>query len=337
MENRANYTLVGGFVLAVIFVGIAFVVWLAGVELKQERTLYQIYFRGSVAGLSEGSTVRLRGVPVGTVTRIAIDPANVEIIEVTVAIRPGTPIKTDTVASLAAQGITGLVHVNLTGGSNAAPPLTPRDGRRYAVIASVQSTLDRLVEEAPNMIATANTIALQTAKLFSDENIARVGRILDHAENVAAGVAAQRGQIEPFLGEARLALETVQWLVLDARDSIGRLEKDTAGTLGDARTLMRGTERIVTGLQPSVADLRQGAQSLARLSRELEGIVQDGSAPTRSFLEGGLYEFSQFVVEARQLVAALQRLSLLFERDPARFMFGDQSRGFDPARQAPAP
>jgi hypothetical protein len=65
--------------------------------------------------------------------------------------------------------------------------------------------------------------------------------------------------------------------------------------------------------------------------------VQDGSAPTRSFLEGGLYEFSQFVVEARQLVAALQRLSLLFERDPARFMFGDQSRGFDPARQAPAP
>jgi phospholipid/cholesterol/gamma-HCH transport system substrate-binding protein len=337
MENRANYTLVGGFVLAVMLVGLAFVVWLARVELKEERTLYQIYFRGSVAGLSEGSTVRLRGVPVGTVTRIAISPSNVEIIEVTVAIKPGTPIKTDTIASLAAQGITGLAYVNLTGGSNAAPALMPRDGQRLAIIAAVQSTLDRLVEEAPNIIATTNAIAAQAAKLLSDDNIARVGRILGHAETVAATVAGQSDQIAPFFGEARIALETMQWLALDARDALGRLEADASGALGDARSLMRGSERLVAGLQPSVADLRQGAQSLARLSAAVDGLVQDGAAPTRNFLENGLYEFSQFVVEARQLVAALQRLSLQFERDPARFIFGDQSRGFDPARKESVP
>jgi hypothetical protein len=32
-------------------------------------------------------------------------------------------------------------------------------------------------------------------------------------------------------------------------------------------------------------------------------------------------------------VAALQRLSLQMERDPARFLFGDQTRGFDPSRR----
>ena len=336
MENRANYTLVGGFVLAVMLVGLAFVVWLARFELRDERTFYYIYFRGSVAGLSEGSTVRLRGVPVGTVAGIAIDAKNVELIEVTVAIKPGTPIRTDTVASLAAQGITGLAYVSLSGGSNAAPPLLPRDGKRRAVIPSVPSPLDKIFEEAPNMIATATAIAAQAAQLLSEENVARFGRILAHAETVTAAVAGQRSQIEPIFGEARVAIETMQWLALDARDAVGRLETGATGAIGDTRTLLRDANRLVAGLQPATGDLRQGIQGFARLSAELETLVQGSAGPMRGFVENGLYEFSQFVVEARQLISALQRLSLLMERDPARFLFGDQTRGFDPARKEPA-
>lgn len=337
MENRANYTLVGGFVLGVMLVGLAFVVWLARFELKEDRTLYYIYFRGSVAGLAEGSTVRLRGVPVGTVSAIAIDAKNVELIEVTVAIKPGTPIKTDTVASLAAQGITGLAYVNLTGGSNAAPPLLPREGKRRATIPSVPSPLEKLFDEAPNVIANASAVAAQTAQLLSEENIARIGRILGHVETLSASLAAQRDQIAPLAGEARIAIETVQWLALDARDALGRLERELAGTLGDTRTLVRDTDRLVTGLQPAAGDVRQGAQNVARMTTELETALRGSGGPLRGFIDGGLYEFSQFVTEARQLVASLQRLSLQMERDPARFLFGDQTRGFEPSHQEQRP
>lgn len=337
MENRANYTLVGGFVLGVMLVGLAFVVWLARFELKEDRTLYYIYFRGSVAGLAEGSTVRLRGVPVGTVSAIAIDAKNVELIEVTVAIKPGTPIKTDTVASLAAQGITGLAYVNLTGGSNAAPPLLPREGKRRATIPSVPSPLEKLFDEAPNVIANASAVAAQTAQLLSEENIARIGRILGHVETLSASLAAQRDQIAPLAGEARIAIETVQWLALDARDALGRLERELVGTLGDTRTLVRDTDRLVTGLQPAAGDVRQGAQNVARMTTELETALRGSGGPLRGFIDGGLYEFSQFVTEARQLVASLQRLSLQMERDPARFLFGDQTRGFEPSRQEQRP
>ena len=62
MENRASYTLVGAFVLAVILAGAAFAVWLARYELKEERTFYYIYFRGSVAGLSLGGRAADRDV-----------------------------------------------------------------------------------------------------------------------------------------------------------------------------------------------------------------------------------------------------------------------------------
>ena len=46
-----------------------------------------------------------------------IDAENVELIEVTVALRAGTPVKTDSVASLQAQGITGLSFIQLSGGT----------------------------------------------------------------------------------------------------------------------------------------------------------------------------------------------------------------------------
>jgi phospholipid/cholesterol/gamma-HCH transport system substrate-binding protein len=331
MENRANYTLVGGFVLAAMIAGVAFVFWLARFELRDERTFYYVYFRGSVAGLSEGSAVRLRGVPVGTVTAIAIDAKNVELTEVTLGIKPGTPIRTDTVASLAPQGITGLAYVNLTGGSNAAAPLLPREGKRRATIPSVPSTLDKLVESMPDMVATANAIATRASLVLSDDNVARIAQILGHVETLAAGLAAQREQIGPFVSEARIAIETMQWLALDARDSVGRLERDLGAAIGDARTLARDASRLIASAQPAMGDLRQGIQSMSRMATELETLARDAGPPIRNLGEQSLLEFSQFVAEARLLVASLNRLSMQIERDPARFLFGDQTRGFEPA------
>jgi phospholipid/cholesterol/gamma-HCH transport system substrate-binding protein len=96
---------------------------------------------------------------------------------------------------------------------------------------------------------------------------------------------------------------------------------------------MRDADRLVVGTQPAIADLRQTAQNFARMASQLETLARETRAPVRSFADQGLYEFSQFVVEARQLVSALQRLTLQLERDPARFLFGDQTRGFDPSRR----
>src|SRR5207302_891850 len=82
---------------------------------------------------------------VGTVTDIALDDQNIELIQVTVTIRPGTPIKTDTYAQLAIQSfVTGQAFIQLFGGTQAAEPLEPRPGRRRAVIPWRPSPLDRL-------------------------------------------------------------------------------------------------------------------------------------------------------------------------------------------------
>ena len=130
METRASYILVGSFVLGLIGAAFAFVVWLASVEFEEAPTRYVVYFEGSVTGLSIASAVRYRGVPVGSVTDIRIDPENIERIRVTVEISAETPVKTDTEAMLHLQGITGIAFIHLSGCTQQSGAEQSRAGRR---------------------------------------------------------------------------------------------------------------------------------------------------------------------------------------------------------------
>ena len=74
MDRDANYVAVGAFVLLVIAMGVSFVLWYTNQQEKHIYLRYEIYFPGSVSGLSPGSPVRYLGVDVGKVARILIDP-----------------------------------------------------------------------------------------------------------------------------------------------------------------------------------------------------------------------------------------------------------------------
>ncbi|MFO0733195.1 MAG: MCE family protein [Nitrospiraceae bacterium] len=56
-----------------------------------------------MAGLSVDSTVKYRGVDVGRVKEIALNPETPEEVRLTLDILHGTPIKTDTIAVLETQ------------------------------------------------------------------------------------------------------------------------------------------------------------------------------------------------------------------------------------------
>ena len=86
METRASYVVVGTFVLALFAAAFGVVIFLTRANLEDAPRPYMSYFSGSVTGLQIGSAVRYRGVPVGTVTDIRIDPANVEQVRVVMAI-----------------------------------------------------------------------------------------------------------------------------------------------------------------------------------------------------------------------------------------------------------
>ena len=128
MNNKVNYTLVGSLVFIGITLMLVFTYWLLKPSSEQEVRKYNIYFNESVLGLNIDAPVKYRGISVGKVTHLKINPNNSEQVEVLVTILKTTPIKTDTVARLTAQGITGLSYINLSMGSNGGVDLVAREG-----------------------------------------------------------------------------------------------------------------------------------------------------------------------------------------------------------------
>src|SRR5665213_1012406 len=113
MERDANYFAVGSFVVLVLVMGVLFVYWYSAASDHTNYRRYEIYFDGSVSGLTAGSPVRYLGVDVGRVRGIHIDPRSPNRVQVIADIVPGTPVSAHTVAQLSLQGITGLLYIDL--------------------------------------------------------------------------------------------------------------------------------------------------------------------------------------------------------------------------------
>src|SRR4026209_1927016 len=113
METRARYALIGLFMLAVIIASFAFVYWLENKGGVGERTASQVRFGGSAAGRLAGSSVLVvssrlfNGIRVGEVTGRGLDPQHPEQVVATIAVDPGTPIRSDTQVGIETTGLTG--------------------------------------------------------------------------------------------------------------------------------------------------------------------------------------------------------------------------------------
>src|SRR5664279_3507978 len=122
METDQRYFFEGLLIIAFSVAAAFFAVWL-GSPGHRDDVLYRIHFSDAVSGLSVGDPVKFRGVDVGTVKSLDIDTEDPRRVLVDLRLRKETPVKTDTRASLALKGITGVVYIELSGGDSAAKTL----------------------------------------------------------------------------------------------------------------------------------------------------------------------------------------------------------------------
>ena len=123
METRANYIMVGSFVLLLAFGLVAFVLWLAKFQFDVQFDHYDILYEGSVTGLRVGSPVRYRGVRAGEVIAVRLNPARPDLVAITIEVEAATPVRANTQATLEMEGLTGGLYVLLSGTTTDAPAL----------------------------------------------------------------------------------------------------------------------------------------------------------------------------------------------------------------------
>ncbi len=278
MESRINYTLVGLFVVLLLAGLIAFAFWLGKYGGKQEYNYYHVYMSESVFGLSTDASVKYRGVEVGTVEHIDLNPKNSEEVELLLKIKHGTQIKVDTTATLKSFGITGLAFIELTG-SNKDAPLLRKTGDKIPVIPASPSTFAQ-IDESLSLLAAKSALALDKFdRLLSEKNLQNIEDILSETKVLAKDV---RGQLQGFPDlvdnsvamEKRItvAFEKVEAASVTVKKMADSLEKNYADV---GRNMSRDVRQSLESFNQLLYELNILAGDMQRITRGIKASPSD--------------------------------------------------------------
>ena len=293
METRARFVLIGLFTILGLVAMLGFVLWLAKVQIDRTYAQYDILF-GTAAGLSQTAAVRYNGVDVGSVVAIALDRDDPALVRVRIEIFASTPVRTDTIATLASQGVTGVAFIALEGGSAGADRLQAVPPAELPVIRSERSVVQDLMVTGPDLLAEATALIAEVRSFASPENRDAVAGILVNLQQAT-------GRIDALATRAEASLTKVDG-VLDAVES----------GLGATDGLLA---RDIPAL---IADLRSAVASTSGAMAALRGVVQ-GEVPRLSTQAGALIQ------QTSGVIATFDALARQIASDPGRFLLGNET------------
>ncbi len=298
MDSKVNFAAVGAFVIGLGAVLVAAILWLAaGGELHHKVDLYRAVSDESVAGLNINAPVKYRGVDVGKVKDIHLVPNNPQQVQLTFAIERGTPVKTDTVATLSTQGLTGIAYIELSGGSTNAPLLVSTVDGEPPLIMTKPSLSARLEQVLTRALGSVDKTSHALDGVFTDQNKQALSAALTNIAAITQTVADRKGSIDLALRNADKTLANAA--VVSARMTATLARIDRAADSFDA--MSRQVDKAAAGAGETVTAVGTDLQHLSGdVGPQLETLM----------------------TELSTLSGSLRRLSEQTERNPKSLVFG---------------
>lgn len=339
METRANYILIGVFTLLSILGTLAFFIWLASVQVNQQYQTYGVLF-DDVSGLDASGDVSFNGISVGRVIGLRIAEEDPSKVFTTIEIEASTPIRSDTVAQLQSQGVTGVSYISLSGGTPGSVALVPNE-EGVLMIPSRRSTVQALVEDAPDLLAEATKLLEQFQSLTSPENQTHVTNILRNLDSTSDRLDQALTDFSDITGTVRDA--TVQISLFTERlDVIGASVTETleqadstlaaaTGAFAQADSVLAGSVEAIDSAQGVFDQARvimagKVPEILAQLSETVtltnsaisdlqtrSGATLDGFGETANLLNARLTELESSLREANAAFVAVTEASESFD------------------------
>ncbi len=298
MEDKVNYALVGGFVLALGAALIAGVLWLAaGIGGQKRYEPYQAIINESVAGLNINAPVKYLGVDVGKVRSITIDPDHPQQVQLMFEIERGTPITEDTLAVLKTQGLTGIAYVELSGGTPDSPPLVAKGDGSIPTIGSKPSLTARLEADVATVLAGLNRTSAALTATLSPENRDALSRALTDTAALMHTLAAQQAAISAGI-------------------------QSTARAAANAARASEKLGAAIDRITQSAAAVEKMADQVARTGADASFAVNAAASDVRRIGSETLPELDRLLAQLNDLAGSLRRLSEQTERNPSSLLLG---------------
>ncbi len=254
MNEKREQAAVGLFVLVAAGLLLATIFTLTG-AFSHAGPKYHAYFKFA-AGLGPGATVRYAGGPqVGRVEEVHSDPKDPRRMEITFQVRPGTPVKTDSVVKIYSLSPLGDNYLEIAPGSlNAprAPSGTELKGADYASFEDVKEMLNQIGPQAQQLLKNLNGRVTELR-----ETIARVNELLN--EQNRANISASLSHVRGMLEEDRPKVKSTLTHLDDASAKVGPLLDDFKKTVAQANDAISHIDATLMENRP---DLRKAVVEL---------------------------------------------------------------------------
>ncbi|MBN8449436.1 MAG: MCE family protein [Candidatus Accumulibacter sp.] len=297
MENRAHALAAGLFTL-LLGVSVALAIWWFGGN-HDATTEYTVVTRNNVTGLSLQGQVRYRGIRVGKVQSIGLDPKDGQNILIRISVDSTVPVTRATTAKLGYQGVTGIAHILLEDKGEDPTPLRgddgepPRIGMQSSLIEELSEVGGATLRQARDFLASANQV-------LDGENRQKLARILTNLEATTGNSNELALQLRQLLAPENLRL---------------------------LQATLTHAERAAGEATPLLVDARRLVVRLQAVSDKLDLLIGDPSPAGIGALAPRLNELgADLSASSRQLNRVLQML----EESPQSLFFG-------PRQQAPGP
>ena len=317
MENKANYALIGAFVLMALAATVGFIIWLTGAQFDQEFDQYQVEFSGPVRGLSPGSEVRFNGIAVGSVTAIRLNPDDPNVVLADIQVDSATPVDTRSYAALEPLGLTGLNYLQIFAGGEQYPLLKDSIPRGTPRIPGEGDQLNTLLEGGGTVVDQAQTALARINIVLSDENLANFN-----------GILANLNRLTTELDLSEFDVANVNALVSDLRRTAQEFERtaeafqETANSAtgvidNDARQLFASLEQTLDEVDTTLSTYRS-------VGGNVDELVVDVRDAVNRLSNSGLTDLEETVDAIRRLVTSLGRVADALEQNPLSFISGSE-------------
>lgn len=311
METRANYALIGAFVLMAAASVIGFALWLGSSQFNRDFAQYDVVFPGPVT-LEEGASVRYIGIKVGEVESVRIDRRDASMVRARLRVDRSTPVKSDSTAIIDFAGITGVTFVQINAGSDDAGPLLPPPYGDVPVIQAGETPLAALFDGGAQVMAQAGVTMEQLSGLLTEENVAALSETLANVRDITSALSAE---------DAALLTQTLQTLASLERagDNLSEASSDITSV---AASVDRELVSLNVELKALVEQLEGATGNASVMLTESTKAIQ---AATR-LVEGGasdtVQQTSLAAQELRVLISRLDRLTRELEQNPQGLVVG---------------
>lgn len=260
--NRRNEMVVGAVILAALALIFFGTLWLSGKKLGVEERLITARFR-EVGQLLEGNTVKMRGVPIGTVAEIQLERGGNAVL-VTMRVDPEMTLPEDAVAILAPESMFGDWQAEILSRSQFpryayAEPRDPKHLPGYSLpdISRLTAVADRIAE---NVAVLSERIGLA----FTEETAQNIREAIDNFQQVSTQLTelidSQERTIVEVGSNLQVSTRTLGEAAEMARDAFAQVE--AAIDDGELETIVRNASMASARVDTLTTALLQTSEQL---------------------------------------------------------------------------